>query len=98
MPCRSPGPHPGRRLRGSGQRGGSPGPHSGGKLRVWLGGGLQAHPGGEVEGSGQGGLQSPGPHPGGVLKVAEFPKLTLKHGIFNLDCKCIQDRCRVFVI
>ena len=29
MPCRSPGPHPGGKLEGSGQ-GGSPGPHPGG--------------------------------------------------------------------
>ena len=42
MPCRSPGPHPGGRLRGL--AGGSPGPHPGGKLGglAWEGG-LQAH-------------------------------------------------------
>ena len=44
MHCRSPGPHPGGKLRGlAWGGGGSPGPHLGGKLRGLAWGGLQAH-------------------------------------------------------
>ena len=48
MHCRSPGPHPGGKLRGLAWVGGYPGPHPGGKLRclAWGGGSLGPHPGG----------------------------------------------------
>ena len=62
MPCRSPGPYPGVRLRGlarggsrptprgevegSGQGEGSPGPHPGGRLRGLAGGVSRPTPGG----------------------------------------------------
>ena len=49
MPCRFPGPHPGRGGSLRGPAGGtSPGPHTRGKLRgLALRGGLQAYMGGE---------------------------------------------------
>ena len=44
MPCRFPGPHPGRKFRGIWPWG-SPGPHPGGKLRgIWQGGSPGPHP------------------------------------------------------
>ena len=46
-PCRFPGPHPGGKLRGSGQGGGSPGPHLGG---VCSGGGGACSRGPALEG------------------------------------------------
>ena len=57
MPCRSPGPHPGEKLRGLAW-GGSPGPHPGGKLRSLTWGASRPTPRGEVQGSGLGGLQA----------------------------------------
>ena len=69
MHCRSPGPHPGGKLRGLAWRGGwSPGPHKGGLLQAHTrgvssrptpGGCLQAHTGGSL-GPYRG---FPGPHP-----------------------------------
>ena len=61
MSCRSPGPHPGGRLRGL--AGGSPGPHPGGKLKgLAFGGWPGPHPGRRLRGPAGG---SPGPHPRG---------------------------------
>ena len=60
MPCRSPGPHPGGRLRGL--AGASPGPYPGGKLRGLVGEVSRPTPSWEVEGSGWGVC------PGGVYK------------------------------
>ena len=79
MHCRSPGPHPGGKLRDLAW--GSPGPHPGGSpdphrggvsrhtprgvSRPTPGGSLQAHTWGEVSRPHLGG---PGPHPGGISR------------------------------
>ena len=60
MPCRSPGPHPGVKLRGLAR--GSPGLHPGGRLRGLAEGVSRLTPGGSP-GPHWG---SPGPDPGGV--------------------------------
>ena len=55
MPCRSPGPHPGGRLRGLATGGGSPGPHTGGGGR----GSPGPHPGRRLRGLATGGVSRP---------------------------------------
>ena len=57
MHCRSPGSHPGEKVRGLAW-GGAPGPHPGGKLRglAW-GGAPGPHPGGKLRGLAWGELQ-----------------------------------------
>ena len=65
MHCRSPGPHPGGRLRGLAWGGGLQA-HTQGKLRGLALGVSRSTPRGEVEGSGLGG--SPDPHLGGVSR------------------------------